>query len=99
DERAAGGHVRLHRPSGRPAYAVMLAPAGQRAVDRDADSPALLMFVSAPGARIASDLAVLVELFGFSPAESRLVLALLSGVTLPEFSRQSGVSYNTVRTL
>ncbi|CAN0156728.1 unnamed protein product, partial [Phaeothamnion confervicola] len=59
----------------------------------------ILVFVSDPGEKIVSDLAVLSELFGFPPAEGRLVLALLSGATAPEFAQMVGVTYNTVRTL
>lgn len=99
DTRCAGGHLRVERPSGRRAYAVMLAPAGPAAVDGGKASPAVLVFVSDPGEKIASDLAVLKELFGFPPAEAKVVLAVLSGMTMPEFASQAGVSYNTARTL
>lgn len=97
--RSAGGHLRIRRPSGRRSYAVMLAPAGSGIGSGERASPALLVFVSDPGERIATDLTVLAELFGFPPAEGRLVLALLSGMTAPEFARQAGVTHNTVRTL
>ena len=63
-----------------------------------ASSPAILVFVSDPGARIVSDLSVLSSLFGFPPAEARLVLALMAGTPLPEIAIQTGVTYNTVRT-
>lgn len=96
---SAGGHLRVRRPSGRPAYAVMLTPAGPALVGAGKASPAVLLFVSDPGAKIVSDRKVLTELFGFSPGEARLVLALLSGTPLPEYARQTGVSYNTVRTM
>jgi DNA-binding CsgD family transcriptional regulator len=99
DTRSAGGHLRLRRPSGRQPYAVMLAPGSSSAIDAGSASPAILVFVSDPGAKISSDLAILGELFGFPPAEGRLVLALLSGLLPPEFARKTGISYNTVRTL
>jgi len=38
------------------------------------------------------------DLFGFPPAEARLVLALMSGKQLPEIARDAGVTYHTVRT-
>ena len=99
DIRSAGGHLRVQRPSGRQAYAVMLTPIGPGFVGRDKHAPAMLVFVSDPGEKIASDLAVLTELFGFPPAEGRLVLALLSGTTAPEFARSVGITPNTLRTL
>lgn len=98
ESRSAGGHLRVRRPSGRQAYAVMLAPVGP-SVMGEQNMPAILVFVSDPGQKIASDLAVLSELFGFTPAEGRLVLALLAGMAPPEFARQTGVTYNTVKTL
>lgn len=95
---AAGGHLRLRRPSGQRAYSVMVAP-GAPAMTGGRGEPTILVFVSDPGERIVSDLAVLAELFGFPPAEARLVLALLAATPLPEFARQAGITHNTARTL
>ena len=99
DARSAGGHLRVRRPSGRPAYAVMLAPLGGAAGISGNAAPAMLAFVSDPKESVASDLTVLADLFGFPSAEAHLVMALLSGMTPPEFARHRGVTYNTVRTL
>jgi DNA-binding CsgD family transcriptional regulator len=96
---SAGGHLRVHRPSGQPAYAVMLTPAAPSIAGRGKEAPAVLVFVSDPGGRFVSDLKVLTELFGFPPAEGRLVIALLSGMSAPDFARKAGVTHNTVRTL
>jgi DNA-binding CsgD family transcriptional regulator len=96
---SSGGHVGIRRPSGRHAYAVMLAPVPAGLVGTGGAAPAFMMFVSDPGAKIVSDLAALANLFGFPPAEARLVLALLSGTPLPKFAQQAGISYNTARTL
>jgi DNA-binding CsgD family transcriptional regulator len=95
---STGGHLGIQRPSGRQAYAVMLAPVPSGLVGAGGAAPAFMMFVSDPGAKIVSDLAALADLFGFPPAEARLVLALLSGTPLPQFARQAGISYNTART-
>jgi len=99
EARSAGGHLRVRRPSGRPAYAVMLAPLGAAAGIAGKASPAMLAFVSDPAGSIASDATVLADLFGFPSAEAHLVMALLSGIALPEFARRRGVTHNTVRTL
>lgn len=99
EARSAGGHLRVRRPSGRPAYAVMLAPLGGAAGIGGKALPAMLAFVSDPTERIASDVTVLADLFGFPSAEAHLVMALLSGIALPEFARQRGVTHNTARTL
>ena len=97
DVRSAGGHLRIRRPSGRPAYAVMLTPVGP-GLAGPSTCPAVLVFVSDPGAKIVANLCVLAGLFGFAPAEARLVLALMSGKQLPEIALDLGVTYNTVRT-
>lgn len=99
NDRSAGGHLRIRRPSGKQAYAVMLAPAASSIRRAAKASPDILVFVSDPHEKIVSDVAVLKELFGFSQAEGRLVLALLSGISLPDIARKVGVTYNTVRTL
>lgn len=97
ETRSSGGHLRIRRQSGRPAYALMLTPVGSGLAGPGA-SPAVLVFVSDPGAKIVSDLSVLAGLFGFPPAEARLVLALMAGTPLPEIALQTGVTYNTIRT-
>ncbi|TWT11517.1 hypothetical protein [Reyranella sp. CPCC 100927] len=94
----AGGHLSVSRPSGKRAYAVTVAPMG-RSVGTGRDSPAVLVFIADPDATPAIDPVALEQLFDFTPAEARLVLALVSGVPLPAFSHQTGLSYNTVRTL
>lgn len=99
NDRSAGGHLRIRRPSGKQAYAVMLAPAASGIARTGKVSASILAFVSDPEDKIVSDVTVLRELFGFSQAEGRLVLALLSGISLPDFARKVGVTYNTVRTL
>ena len=75
----------------------MLTPVGPGLAGADA-SPAVLVFVSDPAAKIAADCSVLAGLFGFPPAEARLVLALMSGTPLPEIALRTGVTYNTIRT-
>jgi len=94
-----GGHVRISRPSGRQAYAVMIAPVGADLVASGKNRAAALAFISDPGQELASNLVVLKKLFGFPPSEARLVLALVNGVALPEFARKADLSYHTARTL
>jgi DNA-binding CsgD family transcriptional regulator/PAS domain-containing protein len=98
DLRSAGGHLRVRRRSGRTAYAVMVTPVAPGLVAAGKELPAVLVFVSDPGARIIADASELSALFGFTPAEGRLVLALLNGLPLPDAARQIGISYNTART-
>lgn len=97
--RSPGGHLRVRRPSGRRAYAVMLTPAGPGLDGVGGSSGAVIAFVSDPAEKIVAEEAALANLFGFPPAEARLVLALMAGQQLPDIARLSGVSYNTARTL
>jgi DNA-binding CsgD family transcriptional regulator len=97
ERRSAGGHLRVRRPSGRHAFAVMLVPAGSGKPGVRRTSRDVIAFVSDPSERIGADLSVLASLFGFGPGEARLVLALTTGKSLPEISLQFGLSYNTVR--
>jgi len=94
----AGGHMQVNRLSGRRAYAVTIAPMGREA-GAGPNPPAVLLFIADPDAAPAIAPTALEQLFDFTPAEARLVLALASGVALPAFTRQTGLSYNTVRTL
>lgn len=97
--RPAGGHLRIRRPSGKQAYALMLTSAASSITRGSKASPAILVFVSDPQEGIVSDVAVLKQLFGFPQAEGRLVLALLSGLSVPDFAQKAGVTYNTAHTL
>lgn len=99
DTPLSGGHLGVRRRSGQPSYAVMVAPAGASLARAAKSSPAVLVFISDPAAKVATDWKVLADLFGFTPAECRLVLALMQGIQLPDYAQQSGISYNTVRTL
>jgi DNA-binding CsgD family transcriptional regulator len=95
----AGGHTRIRRMSDADSYAVMVTPAGAHVGESERDPRATLVFITDPATPITSTLTALRELFGFTPAEARLVQALITDVPLPEFARQAGVSYNTVRTV
>ena len=95
----AGGHMRVHRPSGAQAYAIMVTPVAARLGEAEQDPRTTLIFITDQGSPIASTLATLKELFGFTPAEGRLVLALIANTSLPDFAREAGVTYNTVRTV
>lgn len=89
--------LQVPRPSGRPAYwliQVDLPATGESPPDARRPSRALL--IHDPTAQDANpeDFAVL---HGLTPAEARLLDALLLNSTLPEAARHLGVSINTVR--
>jgi DNA-binding CsgD family transcriptional regulator len=83
------------RDGGRPALVVRVAPvsAGQAGYD----IPMVMILVSIPAANRVSE-RELGELYGLSPAESRLALALERGKRLSELTADFGVQITTLRT-
>lgn len=97
--RPSGGHVAISRRSGRAAYVVMVAPVHLSDIFGTKNAAAVLLCVSDPDQGIVDDLDLLKQIFGFPRAEAQLVVALLTGVSPPEFARRAKLSYHTVRTL
>jgi DNA-binding CsgD family transcriptional regulator/PAS domain-containing protein len=97
DEKAgaAAGRMLVRRRDGRPAYVLTVAPLGARVTVEE--RPLALIVVAGPDARSPSG-RELAELFGLSPAESRLAAALMTGKTLRDISGASGVRITTLRT-
>jgi PAS domain-containing protein len=76
-----GGTLRLSRPSGQPALALVAIPI--RCTNDFfffADQPAAILCVSDPAERETIDAAVLTALFGLTRAEAELASALLAGL-------------------
>jgi DNA-binding CsgD family transcriptional regulator len=98
---AEAGALRLPRPSGRQALALVAMPlrAGGRLQEGPGwgGSPAILVCVTDPeeGARPAQD--HLVALFGLTQAEAALAAGLLAGQDLRDIAAHSGRSIHTVR--
>ncbi|MBL8836327.1 MAG: hypothetical protein JNL66_08785 [Alphaproteobacteria bacterium] len=99
--RAGGiaGTLRLPRPSGRPALALVAMP--MRGLDDFlfAGHPAVLVCVADPAARFAVPARTLAMLFGLTAAEADLATAVLAGQELKAIAAASGRSVNTVRNL
>ncbi len=97
---AASGALRLPRPSGRPALALValpLRPGGSEAVQGWGDAPSVLVCITDPEANTRLPQAQLVALFGLTQAEAALAGGLLAGQELRDIAEQSGRSINTVR--
>ena len=86
------GALSLERPSQSAPLGVLVTPLGKSVGRRGA-----ALFVSEPEAPVEIPAEVLGRLYGFSPAESRLVLWLLQGLRIEEAAAQIGVSPNTAR--
>ena len=56
------------------------------------------LMVTDPEAGARLDIRALRTLFGFTPAEARLVNLLVGGRSLPDIARELGISFETART-
>jgi DNA-binding CsgD family transcriptional regulator len=91
----SAGCLLIGREGDHPAYIVRVAPvtAGLAAYDL----PMAMVLVSAPDENRVSE-SELAELYGLSPAESRLAVAVAYGKRLNELSGEFGVRMPTLRT-
>jgi DNA-binding CsgD family transcriptional regulator len=92
---ATAGRMLIARGEGRPAYALTAIPLGSD-LGRGGGAHAMIM-VADPERRVLAA-ADLTELFGLSPAESRLAASLHTGKRLCEIATDSGVRITTLRT-
>ncbi len=90
--------IRAERPSGRKPYAVMVAPMPGAAEGLPlAWRSAVMVFINDPEQRLSPAPEMLHSLYGLTPAESRLVIALLQDFTLDQIGGQFGISINTLK--
>jgi DNA-binding CsgD family transcriptional regulator len=97
---APGGHpsagcLLVGRDGGHPAYIVRVAPVTAGLVGYNV--PMAMVLVSAPDENRISE-SELAELYGLSPAESRLAVAVAFGKRLSELASEYGVQITTLRT-
>lgn len=90
--------IRVERPSGRKPYAVMVAPMPGSAEGLPlAWRSAVMVFINDPEQRLSPTPEMLRSLYGLTPAESRLVIAMLQDFTLDQIGEKFGVSANTLK--
>lgn len=95
---SAGGWMALPRPSGRRAYALLVAPlAAVGPQERQLDGTAAIVFVSDPERGPGGIAPALRSVFELTPAEADLAAGLLAGRTLREQAGLRGVGLATVR--
>jgi DNA-binding CsgD family transcriptional regulator len=93
---AASGHMLIARPGeDRLAFVVKVTPLSDALAWHD--RPLAMVLVVDPELKFPSE-ARIGEVFGLSPAESRVAAALLRGRTLAEIGAQTGVQLTTLRT-
>lgn len=93
-----GGLMRIDRASGEGYVTILAVPLRQstRAITKKAET-CVVLFTSDSETRPILPIAWLSQLYGLTPAEATVALAIAAGKTLEEISAMNGVTKNTVR--
>lgn len=90
------GHISIPRTTAhRPYIAHVSSMVLAQGVD---DKPAVLMMISDADRSFSVDHGELVDLFGLTVSEARLVALLAEGIPLPTIARKLGIGFETART-
>jgi DNA-binding CsgD family transcriptional regulator/PAS domain-containing protein len=92
------GVLALPRPKGRRPLSLLVCPLRPHALTLGASVPAALLIFSDPDAGPSTSTQALIELYGLTPAEARLMTALVDGERLEDYADRQGISVNTART-
>ena len=92
----AGGVLALPRVEGRP-LSLLVCPLRPHALTLG-PTPAALIIFGDPDASPSTPTQALIELYGLTPAEARLMAALVDGERLEDYADRRQISINTVRT-
>jgi DNA-binding CsgD family transcriptional regulator len=93
----AGGVLALPRPEGRP-LSLLVCPLRPHALTLGTSVPAALLIFGDPDASSSTSTQALIEIYGLTPAEARLMAALVDGERLEDYADRQRISINTVRT-
>jgi DNA-binding CsgD family transcriptional regulator/PAS domain-containing protein len=96
-ERRCGGSMSLATPTRRLPLSITVAPVRSERFSPLAGGPSVLVCVTDLEADVSLPEQTLRELFGLTPAEARLSLAMFEGLSLGEAAERFGVSLHTVR--
>jgi len=91
----SAGCMLVTRDGGRPSYVIRVGPVS--AGEAGYDLPMAVVLVSVPNDNRVSE-GELAELYGLSPAESRVAIALAQGKRLTELAAEWGLQITTLRT-
>lgn len=89
--------IAIPRSHGRAPLTMVIRPVMQAEWSDRQHAPAVALFISDPELPLHASIDTLAQLFGLTPAESRLALQLINGVSLEEASTALGISRNTAR--
>lgn len=95
--KAAGGWLRIERPSGRPPLAVFVSHFAASAALSDYGRAAVLLTIHSPYDRQPADGEALRAIFGLTHTEAAIAVALSAGHDTASTSLQLGVTVGTVR--
>jgi DNA-binding CsgD family transcriptional regulator len=93
----AGGVISVATASGRQ-LSLLVSPFRSMSMGYGPAVPAAVVIFSDPHAETATPDKTLQTLFDLTPAQTRLVMALLAGQSLAEYARSAGISINTAKT-
>jgi DNA-binding CsgD family transcriptional regulator len=94
---SAGGFVVIERPEGPP-LSLMVSPYVAPPGSPGHTYGASLVLFTDPEARTDVPEHAIAKMFGLSPAQSRLVSALVAGETMADYADSIGISLNTAKT-
>jgi DNA-binding CsgD family transcriptional regulator len=93
----AGGVLALPRPGGRP-LSLLVCPLRPHALTLGPTAPAALLIFGDPETSPSTSTQALIRLYGLTPAEARLMAALVDGARLEDYADRHQISINTART-
>jgi len=96
-QRAVGDVMQVSRPSGRRAFALMVAPLLDAPSGSAAGEAVTAAFIADPDTGPVTTTEVLEQLYTLTRAEAELVRMLSEGLTLDQVATARGVTMNTVR--
>ncbi len=95
---AAGGTMRLTRPSLAEPFLLLVAPAHGNWHGSIDPMPAAVIFITAPDQAVAPDLRLLARAFDLTATEARIAVTIAAGGGVPSTARTLRISPNTVHT-
>lgn len=94
---SSGGAMAISRNDLRRPLQVLVIPLRTRSIYLGKDIPVVAVFVSDPERKGISESRIVAQLYGLTPAESRLAQSLATGNSLKEASEELGVAESTAR--
>jgi DNA-binding CsgD family transcriptional regulator len=92
-----GGSMRMARPSGKRAYAVLVSPLSRRYAALSTLRPAVCIVIADPDAKHPLSSRCLQATFGLTEGEARMAALLAAGENLRATATKLGITYGTAR--